>query len=110
MKAFSVGLETDVYLTSSEIGKLRNSKIEGISRFRECDEERTRKIPIRIIHDEEQRNNLEIITIPGNCYFGNAQIIIFMINNDFYRQLSDSGSYCRRFLTSGKLSISAEDK
>jgi hypothetical protein len=109
MKAYSIGLETEVYLTLPEIEKLRKSMIEGVSKFRGYNDEKSKEIPIRIVYEDSQEKTLEVISIPDNCYFGDARMIIFMINNQFYTQFSNSGNYSERFWTSGKLSIFAEN-
>jgi hypothetical protein len=109
MKAYSVGLETDIYLTSDEVGKLKKSLIEGVSKFRECNEEKSKEIPVRIIYERRQERTLEVISIPNNCYLGDAKMVIFMINNEAYLQFSNSGNYSERFWISGKLSLFAEN-
>lgn len=109
MNANSVGLEVEVYMSKCEIEKLKNSTIESTLKFREIFENKRREIPIRIMYDESQRELLEVVSIPGGCYFSDANLVIFMINKQFYEQLSGSGSYGDRFFVSGKLSIYAEN-
>lgn len=110
MKAYSVGLETEVYLNASEIEILKNSAIDGRLKFRECNDNRIRKeIPIEIVHDESQEEFLEVRIKPSRTYFGNADKITYIINDYLYNLLVTTGSCGDRFLASGKLLIFAEN-
>ncbi|HJZ18556.1 MAG TPA: hypothetical protein VJ208_00425 [Candidatus Nanoarchaeia archaeon] len=104
MKASSVNLETEVYLDNEEIRKLKNSFLSGVINFREYEDNKTRrKIPFIIIHDKFQDDLLNVKIMPRRTYFGEASEIVFVINNDFYDNLTNSGSYGGRFLNSGKM-------
>ncbi len=106
MKISSIGLEVECYLTKEETLSLRNSRIEGMLKFIEVDDNKCRrKIPTTLILEEAQREFLEVRIIPSHTYFGDAEKIDFRINEEFYNHLLNSGSFGDRFLGSGKLLV-----
>ena len=110
MKAYSVGPETKIQITSFEIDKLKDSKIEGILKFRECQDNSLKKeIPFNLNYDKSQKELLNVKIIPKKSYFGDADKIIYTINEDLYKELVVNGFCCDRFLVSGKLLIFAEN-
>ncbi|VVB82870.1 Uncharacterised protein [uncultured archaeon] len=109
MKANSVGLETDVYLSQEQIKSLENSVIRGLLKFREVnDNEIRREIPFEISHDKSQEESLKVRIEPSQTYFGDAEKVTYIINDYLYYQLVTTGSCGDRFLVSGKLLIFAK--
>ncbi len=108
MKAFSIGLEAEVYLNKEEIENLKDSLLEGLLNFREVNEEKSRKIYFKIVYDKYQKELLEVMLIPREVYFGDSDKIIYIINDYFYNKLTETGCYGDRFWDSGKLLIVAE--
>ena len=110
MKASSVGLETEVYLTSEEIKQLRKSPIEGVLNFRGIEiPEIEREIPLALKYDESQKEFLEVGQTPRKTYFGNVDKIVFVINEYLCDDLVKTGACGDRFWNSGKLLIDSID-
>ena len=103
MSPYSVGLETEVYLSPMEKETLRSSILEGKLQFREVNENAHREIPFEIRYDPSQKELLEVKVNPPHTYFGDAEKITFNINEEFYEKLSRLGSSGDRFWNSGKL-------
>ena len=81
MRAGSVGLEVEIHLDSKEILNLKDSSINGFLRFREVNEDEIRReIPVSIALDKEQKELLEVDTIPKGIYFGRAEKIKYVLS------------------------------
>lgn len=109
MRAYSVSLETEVYLSFSEIEALKTSALEGRLNFREVNEYAQREIPFELVCNNSQREYLEVIVAPPRTYFGDARRITFSINGELYEKLTRKGSSGDRFWGSGKLLLFTEN-
>jgi hypothetical protein len=109
MKANSVGLETDIYLSQEQIKSLENSAIKGMLKFREVNDNKTRRdIPFEIDCNKSQEESLKVIIEPSQTYFGYADKVTYIINDYLYNKLVTTGSCGDRFLGAGKLLIFIE--
>jgi hypothetical protein len=109
MKAASVGLELDVFLNNEEVEKLKDNSLSGKFRFREVNTHIQKEIPLEIEYNKKQQKYLEVKIIPDRTYFGEAEKVIFTINEHLYYHLLENKSCGDRFFGSGKLFIFAEN-
>ncbi|MFH1607715.1 MAG: hypothetical protein ABIA78_01130 [archaeon] len=110
MKASSMGLETRIKdLIYWEIESLENKPLNGNLRFREVRSDNIIEIPFELEYSRDQRELVRVIITPGETYFGNAEKIIFLINEDYYDDLKKRGvAVGGRFNHGGKLEIYSE--
>jgi len=109
MRASSIGLETEVYLSQEEIKKIRVSALTGYINFREYNDRTTRRIPFKLAYDFYQKEFLDVKIIPERVYLGDAKEITYTINDYLYTRLILTGSCGDRFWNSGKLLLIAEN-
>ena len=106
MKASSMGLEIEVKINSNELRRLEEEPLSGTLGFLNHSEPQMRRdIPIRIIYHGLQKEFLSVKQSPRDIYFGEANDIRFIINDEFYDILIEKGSFGDRFYTIGKLII-----
>ena len=113
MKALACGLETSIKdLTGEQINNLNHKPVEGILIFREVLSEETRDIPFELKYVEGQREYVEVKVIPKRTYFGEANKIIFTINEEYYENLKEEGlaEGARFFWGTGKLYLYAKTR
>ena len=112
MIANSVGLETYIRgLTKEHIINLPNRSIEGTLKFYEVMAEEKNEIPFELKYTKEQRENVECEIFPNENYFGEAEKLIFTINEDYYDSLLTLGmAEGARFFGAGKLYLYSEEK
>ncbi len=105
MKANSVGLELDIYLSSSEVMILKHKSLEGILQFREINSNSKKPIPLTIKYISGKEESIIVNHNPPKEYFGDANHITIELQDYLYGCLVERGSCGDRFLGSGKVLI-----
>ena len=112
MKNYACGLETRIRLSEEQISKLEKESISGILNFREplSTAQKEKKIPFKLNVIFSQREYVKVEIIPEKIYFGDANKILFFINEEYYRELREIGKAeeARFFSGIGKLNLYAE--
>ena len=109
MKNYACGLETSIRLREEQILKLEKENIRGILHFREplAVKKNETPIPFELNVIFSQREDVKAKVIPEKTYFGNANKILFSINEEYYQELKEIGKAegARFFFGVGKLNL-----
>ncbi len=112
MKCHLHGLEGEIVISENEAISLKNSGLRGEIDFSDGNEVGKifrRKIPFNLVYSPPQKNWLEVCQIPDNVYMGEADIITFSINAEFYEIMHDRRNFGDRFYGRGKIFIIIKD-
>ncbi len=103
-RAHSKGLEVEVETDLQGILSIRKNSFETILEFRDYDG-KNRLIPISINYSQNQEYPIVAEIKPEGTYFGKAERIRFIVNEEYIKQLTANQECDDRFLCSGRLKI-----
>lgn len=104
MNAKSHGLEIVCELLEEEAEVLENYDVKGTLKYRE--DTIQKDIPMILRKDPNLQDSIKVSQDPDDCFLGNASLIEFTVNEQFYQTLVQSRYSVERFYgAKGKLEV-----
>lgn len=111
MRNYAICLEVFVEISEKELEGLKDKPLNHVLRFsNNVEGEEDYYIPMEFRLASNQEENLRIEQNPDNVYFGEAENVSFLINQEVYDILKERGSYGQRFYHGGKLIVHVKDR
>ncbi len=106
MKAYSVGLEIELNLSSDEITELGiGKKLECLLNFQHPTKDERKIIPLCLNYFGGESQQVKVIQFPDNAYFGEAKKVEIIIEDPLYKMLVREGYTSDRFGLGGRVDI-----
>lgn len=106
MKSHAKGLEVNLLMSLKEVYRLNREILKGTMQFEDYREEGPRDIRFRLDYSPLQKDPLIVRQKPQDCYFGQAKIVEFLINEEAYQSLKKDHLFESRFYgATGKLTV-----
>lgn len=107
MKALAICLEVFVEINEAELKGIKEGGLSHVLRFSNnvSPDEQDNYIPLELKLVPNQEEDLKVEQYPRGVYFGTAESISFLINQEFYDILAERYSNGQRFSHGGKLII-----